>query len=784
MPAALVDARPGGRRARAAAAGRRVRPRPRRRRAVGPRRSARLGPQRRAGRARRSRRGRPASPPTTCTTPRPRAGRWPPRSPRCGPGGPSTSSTGGCPAAQVPTCARAPSRPAASPAIPAWSSAAAELGRACAFDLALVAPNLPPFPCPPGHDEMSWLRELTEARRRAALRAARHRARAPGPGRRSTTSSTSSSSSASPATSSSCGTSSSSAGGPTSSARGGARPPTRRSATRSASPRPTRCRSACCSSGSCRPSATARPTSTSTSRATAAKRSSSTSTSGTAATTRPRSPTSSPTGPSRRCATWPRRSATRPVSRTRGRSRSTRGGRLDSHHATHPSRTTSPPPVLELAAQVEHFPRHLGIHSGGMVLCDRPVIEVCPVEWGRMEGRTVLQWDKDDCAAVGLVKFDLLGLGHAHRRCTTRSTSSPSTAATRSTSRPSPRRTPSTTCCAGPTRSACSRSRAGPRWPPCPGSSRARSTTSWSRWRSSVPVRSRAGRCTPTSGGATARSRSPTCTRCSRTRWPRRSACRCSRSSSCRWRSTSPGSPRRRPISCARRWGRSAAVSAWSGCARGSTRAWPSGASPARSPTAIFDKLGRVRQLRLPREPLGVVRLPRLRDRRGSSCTTRRRSARRCSTPSRWASTRRTRWCRTPAATASRCAPPTSTPRRDARRRRLGAVRGVAQRRGRAARAVGRCVTSGDDLAERIEAEHGHGPYCEHGGPQAPGAGASRSPVLEALATAGAFGCFADATAAARPRRALWAAGAVAQSRPRPAGGRGHRRRRAALCRA
>jgi error-prone DNA polymerase len=70
-----------------------------------------------------------------------------------------------------------------------------------------------------------------------------------------------------------------------------------------------------------------------------------------------------------------------------------------------------PANVLDLALQVEHFPRHLGIHSGGMVMCDRPVIEVCPVEWGRMEGRTVLQWDKDDCAAAGLVKFDLLGLG-------------------------------------------------------------------------------------------------------------------------------------------------------------------------------------------------------------------------------------------------------------------------------------------------------------------------------------------------------------------------------------
>jgi error-prone DNA polymerase len=46
-----------------------------------------------------------------------------------------------------------------------------------------------------------------------------------------------------------------------------------------------------------------------------------------------------------------------------------------------------------------------------MVICDRPIIEVCPVEWARMENRSVLQWDKDDCAAVGLVKFDLLGLG-------------------------------------------------------------------------------------------------------------------------------------------------------------------------------------------------------------------------------------------------------------------------------------------------------------------------------------------------------------------------------------
>ena len=70
-----------------------------------------------------------------------------------------------------------------------------------------------------------------------------------------------------------------------------------------------------------------------------------------------------------------------------------------------------PGDVVDLAERMLRLPRHLGIHPGGMVMCDRPVIEVCPVEWARKPGRTVLQWDKDDCADAGLVKFDLLGLG-------------------------------------------------------------------------------------------------------------------------------------------------------------------------------------------------------------------------------------------------------------------------------------------------------------------------------------------------------------------------------------
>ncbi|MDE0547099.1 error-prone DNA polymerase [Microbacterium sp. C7(2022)] len=70
-----------------------------------------------------------------------------------------------------------------------------------------------------------------------------------------------------------------------------------------------------------------------------------------------------------------------------------------------------PGQVIEFAAELLKAPRHLGIHSGGMVLTDRPVGEVVPIEHARMENRTVIQWDKDDAAWMGLVKFDLLGLG-------------------------------------------------------------------------------------------------------------------------------------------------------------------------------------------------------------------------------------------------------------------------------------------------------------------------------------------------------------------------------------
>jgi error-prone DNA polymerase len=67
--------------------------------------------------------------------------------------------------------------------------------------------------------------------------------------------------------------------------------------------------------------------------------------------------------------------------------------------------------IYDVCRRLDGFPRHLGIHSGGMVVAKRPLWEVVPMEWGRMEDRSVLQWDKDDCAVMGIVKFDLLALG-------------------------------------------------------------------------------------------------------------------------------------------------------------------------------------------------------------------------------------------------------------------------------------------------------------------------------------------------------------------------------------
>ncbi|HXU45216.1 MAG TPA: error-prone DNA polymerase, partial [Thermoanaerobaculia bacterium] len=65
----------------------------------------------------------------------------------------------------------------------------------------------------------------------------------------------------------------------------------------------------------------------------------------------------------------------------------------------------------DLFQRIQHLPRHLGQHSGGMVIAAGRLDEVVPLEPAAMPGRTVIQWDKDDCADLGIIKVDLLGLG-------------------------------------------------------------------------------------------------------------------------------------------------------------------------------------------------------------------------------------------------------------------------------------------------------------------------------------------------------------------------------------
>ncbi len=66
---------------------------------------------------------------------------------------------------------------------------------------------------------------------------------------------------------------------------------------------------------------------------------------------------------------------------------------------------------LELYLAIQDLPRHLGQHSGGMVICQGQLDSIVPLEPAAMPGRVVVQWDKDDCADMGIIKVDLLGLG-------------------------------------------------------------------------------------------------------------------------------------------------------------------------------------------------------------------------------------------------------------------------------------------------------------------------------------------------------------------------------------
>jgi DNA polymerase III alpha subunit len=85
------------------------------------------------------------------------------------------------------------------------------------------------------------------------------------------------------------------------------------------------------------------------------------------------------------------------------------GDRHGHHHADHPPKNRWQW-LLTLCAEIDGFPRHLGIHVGGMLVTKTPLIDLVPIERATMPGRVVTQYDKEDIEQLGLVKIDLLSL--------------------------------------------------------------------------------------------------------------------------------------------------------------------------------------------------------------------------------------------------------------------------------------------------------------------------------------------------------------------------------------
>ncbi len=81
------------------------------------------------------------------------------------------------------------------------------------------------------------------------------------------------------------------------------------------------------------------------------------------------------------------------------------------HHAGFDIRHPRIAKYIELSMRIQDLPRHLGQHSGGMVICQGQLDKVVPLERASMKNRHVVQWDKEDCADLGIIKVDLLGLG-------------------------------------------------------------------------------------------------------------------------------------------------------------------------------------------------------------------------------------------------------------------------------------------------------------------------------------------------------------------------------------
>ncbi len=141
---------------------------------------------------------------------------------------------------------------------------------------------------------------------------------------------------------------------------------------------------------------------------------------------------------------------------------------------------------FDLCLLVQDLPRHLGQHSGGMVVCQGQLDSVVPLEPATMPGRVVVQWDKEDCADMGIVKVDLLGLGMmAVLEDSLKIIQAKITAKRSIWDGCPPTIQLFTMRCKKPTPWACFRSRAARKWLACRACAPPAFTTSWCKWPSS-----------------------------------------------------------------------------------------------------------------------------------------------------------------------------------------------------------------------------------------------------------------------------------------------------------
>ncbi len=297
---------------------------------------------------------------------------------------------------------------------PALLAATLEVAARCTFSLDEIRYRYPRENVPDGMTPGEALAAYTEAGARERYPQGVPRRCA----RRSRKSWNSSPIAATRCTSSRCTTSCGRRAGGASSARGAARRPIRRCASASASRRSIRPRRNCCSSASSARSATSRLISTWTSSTTGARRSSSTSTASMAASARPSRPWSSPTA----------RAALRDVGKALGVAPAVVDAFAKDHHwfdediaaerlqelaagLGAPIAAHTAALWLELAHELRGFPRHLSQHVGGFVLTEGKLTRLVPVEPASMDGRSIIQWDKDDLDDMHLMKVDVLALG-------------------------------------------------------------------------------------------------------------------------------------------------------------------------------------------------------------------------------------------------------------------------------------------------------------------------------------------------------------------------------------